>query len=133
MLKNLIKSKRSASPRDHITEYVTRILAEKKHEDIKAVISGFQMPQRVVRKSTGEWYIPEVTSVKGGQLRLYAVETKDTIRDAEAEKRWILFSEYAKQNQSIFYLVFPPGVVLQVKQKLERLKIDAHLFQASEA
>ena len=132
MLKNLIKSKRSSSPRDSITEFVTKILAEKNHEDIKAVISGFSMPKRVVRKSTGEWYIPEVTSVKGGQFRLYAIETKETIRDDETEKRWKLFSEYAKQNQSIFYLVFPPGSVLQIKQKLEKLKIDAHLFQATE-
>jgi hypothetical protein len=131
MLKKYFKSKLNASPRDHITKYVTRVLAEKKHEDIKAVISGFSMPQRVVRKSTGEWYIPEVTSVKGGQFRLYAVETKETIRDDETEKRWQLFSEYAKQNQSILYIVFPPGVVLQIKQKLERLEINAHLFQAS--
>ena len=132
MIKNYIKSKFKSSPRDRITKYVARILAEKNHEDIKAVIPGFSMPQRVVRKSTGEWYIPEVTSVKGGQFRLYAVESRETIREDETDKRWQLFSEYAKQNQSIFYIVFPPGVVLQIKQKLEQLKIDAHLFQASE-
>ena len=132
MLKNYIKSKLSSSPRDRITKYVTRILADKNHENIHAVISGFSMPQRAVRKSTDEWYIPEVTSVKGGQFRLYAIETKETIREEETEKRWKLFSEYAKQNQSILYIVFPPGLVLQIKQKLERLNIDAHLFQASE-
>ena len=132
MIKKYIKSKLSSSPHDRITKYVTRILTEKNHKNISAVISGFSMPQRVVKKSTGEWYIPEVTSVKNGQFRLYAIETKETIREEETEKRWKLFSEYAKQNQSILYIVFPPGLVLQIKQKLERLNIDAHLFQASE-
>ncbi|MBW1699339.1 MAG: hypothetical protein JRH18_14575 [Deltaproteobacteria bacterium] len=133
MLKNFIKSKKSGHVRDRMIKYVTRILTDKQHQEVHAIVSGFKMPQRVLRKSTGEWYIPDVTSYKGGQFRLYAVETKETIQAEDTDKRWALFAEYAKQNGAMFYIVFPAGAVLQVKQRLAKLSIEAHLWQASEA
>jgi hypothetical protein len=132
MLKNAIISKIFASPRERMIRYVAKTLAEKRHQSVHAVVSGFAMPQRVLKTSTGEWHIPEVTSMKDGQIRLYAVETKGTVMRKETDSRWKLFAEYAKQNKALFYIVFPVGLILQIKQKLEQLNIEAYLWQASE-
>ena len=112
-----------------MVKYVVDILAEKNNKKIRANISGFESPQRVVRKSTSENYIPEVTSVKNKQFRIFAIETKDSMAQGEPEGRWKLFAEFAKQNDALFYIVFSVGQVEIVKSKLEQLNIEANLWQ----
>ena len=131
MFKSLFKFKKAASLRDGMLKYVIRILQEKKHKDIRAIAPDFTMPKRVVRESSGEGYIPEVTAVKNGQFRLFALETKETLELNETEKRWELFSSYAKQDHALFYVVFPAGMEAKVKAKLKDLNIEARLWQAS--
>lgn len=131
MIKSLFKANPKPTNQDRMVAYVIRILNEKKHEDIRAVTPDCKMPQKVVREATGEGYIPEVTALKSGQFRLFAVETKDSLNEEDTEKRWRLFESYAKQNQAQFYVVFPVGVVAQVKEKLAEMNIDARLWQAS--
>ncbi len=116
---------------ERMVSYVIRILNEKQHEDIRAVIPDCKMPKMVVREATGEGYVPEVTAFKNGQFRLFAVETKDTLKDENIEKRWRLFESYAKQNRAQFYVVFQAGVVAKIKQMLAEMDIDARLWQAS--
>ena len=131
MLKRLIKSTSLRSSKEKMIKYVTDFLSKKNYKNIRATISGYDSPQRAIRKSTGEAYIPEVTAEKGSLLRLFAVETKDTINQEESEVRWKLFSDCAKQNDAQFYIVFPQGMVTIVKDKLEGLDIEANLWQAS--
>ncbi|MBC8247657.1 MAG: hypothetical protein H8E81_08725 [Deltaproteobacteria bacterium] len=130
MIKSFKKSTELKSPLDRMIKYVVDILAEKNNEKIHATIPGFDSPQRVIRKSTGETYIPEVTSVKIKQFRIFAVETKETLEQGEPAERWKLFSEFAKQNHALFYIVFPTGQVAIVKNKLEDFNIEANLWQA---
>lgn len=111
--------------------YVIRILKEKQHEDIRAVIPDYKMPPKVVREATGEGYVPEVTAHKNGQFRLFAVESKDSLQAEDAERRWRLFESYALQNRGLFFLVFPARVVTQVNKRIEETGLDVRLWQAS--
>ncbi len=131
MIKSLFKQKSSLTPEERMVAYVIRILNEKKHEDIRSIIPDYKMPKRVVRESTGEKYVPEVTAVKSGQFRLFAVETKDSLEQEGVEKRWKLFDSYASQNDALLYVVFPAGSVALVKEKLKETNIEARLWQAS--
>ena len=130
MIKPFVKSIALKSPLDRMIKYVADILIEKKNEKIRATIPGFDSPQRVIRKSTGETYIPEVTTVKNNKFRIFAVETKETLEQGEPEGRWKLFAKFAKQNEALFYIVFPTGQVAIVKNKLEEFKIEANLWEA---
>jgi hypothetical protein len=131
MMKTLLKAKQKLTDRERVIAYVIRILNEKQHEGIRALIPDYTMPKKVVREATGEGYIPEVTAFKNGEFRLFAVETKNTLREQEAEKRWELFASYSQQNKAQFYVVFPVGVAAQVKDMLARTNIEARLWQAS--
>lgn len=131
MIKSLFKPKSSLTPEERMVAYVIRILNEKKHEDIRSIIPDYKMPKRVVRESTGEKYVPEVTAVKDGQFRLFAVETKDSLEQEGVEKRWKLFDSYTSQNNALLYVVFPEGSVALVKEKLKETNIEARLWQAS--
>ncbi|HIJ54860.1 MAG TPA: hypothetical protein HPQ03_01915 [Deltaproteobacteria bacterium] len=133
MIKSFLKSTVLESPLDRMIKYVVNILSEKNNEKIRATIPGFDSPQRAIRKSTGETYIPEVTTVKNKQFRIFAVETKETLGQGEPERRWKLFAEFAKQNSALFYIVFPTGQVAIVKNKLEEFNIEANLWQAPQA
>ena len=131
MFKSLFKQKSNLTPHERMVAYVIRILNQKKHEDIRSVITDYKMPKRVVRESTGEKYIPEVTAVKSGQFRLFAVETNDSLDQEGVEKRWKLFESYASQNDALFYVVFPARSVTRVKEKLKETNIEVRLWQAS--
>lgn len=131
MVRSFFKSKSTSDPRDPIISYVIRILQEKNHINIRAVIADFSMPKKVIRESTGEGYVPEVTAVKNGQFRIFSVETKETIHQEETANRWRLFADCAKQNSAQFYVVFPPGLVIEVKNKLKAFQVEARLWQAS--
>ena len=131
MIKSLFKQKQNLTPHERMVAYVIRILNEKKHEDIRSVIPDYKMPKRVVRDSTGEKYVPEVTAVKNGLFRLFAVETKDSLDQEGVEKRWKLFDSYASQNDALLYVVFPAGSVTLIKEKLKETNIEARLWQAS--
>lgn len=129
MIKSLLRSK-TGSQRDRIIEYTIRILLEKNHQDIRAILPDHAMPQKVVRESTGEGYIPEVTARKNDQYRIFAVETKETLEDDKTGSRWQLFEAYAKQHGALFFIVFPTGLVSSVKDKLAEFHIQARLWQA---
>ena len=133
MIKSFKKSTVSKTPLDRMIKYVVDILSEKKNEKIRTIIPGFDSPQRVIRKSTSETYIPEVTCVKIKQFRIFAVETKETLEQGEPAERWKLFAQFAKQNDALFYIVFPTGQVAIVKNKLEDFNIEANLWQAPRA
>ena len=130
MIKSFMKSTVLKSPLDRMIKYVVDILSERNNEKIRATLPGFDSPQRMIRKSTSETYIPEVTAVKNNQFRIFAVETKEILEQGEPEGRWKLFAELAKQNAALFYIVFPAGQVAIVKNKLEEFNIEANLWQA---
>ena len=114
-----------------MTELIARTLAEKKNENVKANIPGYPKPKRVVRKSTETEFIPEVTSIKAGQFRLFSIVSKDMIHEEETAERWRLFAEYATQNDSLLYIVFPQGLVSEIKKRLTEVGIDAQLWEVS--
>ncbi len=132
MIKSLFKTKPTLNKRERMIAYVIRILNEKKHEGIRAMIPDYKIPQKVVRESTGEGYVPEVTAFKNGQFRLFSVETRDSLKAEDTVKRWKLFESYAKQNNALFYVVFPVEIVSQVKNLLAEMSIEARLWQASQ-
>ena len=129
MIKSLFTSKASKSLLNRSVAYVVKILCEKDHKDIKAVYSDFPIPKKVVRESTREGFLPEVTAVKDGQYRLFAIETRETLNLEETDARWLLFAEYSRQNDGLFYIVFPTVLMTHVKQKMQNLGIEARLWQ----
>ena len=62
MMKSLFKSKSALNEQERMVAYVIRILNEKQHQGIRAVIADYKIPKMVVREATGESYVPQVTA-----------------------------------------------------------------------
>ncbi len=107
---------------------VAQILTGRGYKEVKADIEGYTVPEKIVWESTKQGFIPDLTARKD-ELRIFEVETADTINDPHTEEQWKLFFVYAKTNKAMFYIVFPKGCVETVKARLEEIGINAYLWE----
>lgn len=120
--------RKSQADHDRMVASVARILIGKGYQDVRADIPGQALPRRIVWQSTGEGFRPDVTAVRDG-LRIFEVETADSIMDAHTEPQWKLFAAYARHNSAMFYIVFPKGSLETVTQRLQYLRVEALLME----
>ncbi len=104
------------------------MLGDKGYENIKADLSDREKPEKIVWQSTGKGFIPDVTVFKD-DFRIFEVVTAASILDEKTDDTWKLFSSYAEVNDAMFYVVFPKGLVLKVKKKINELGVDACLWE----
>lgn len=121
-------ARKSQAEHDRMVAAVARILLGKGYQDVRADIPGHTLPRRIVWQSTGEGFRPDVTALRDG-LRMFEVETADSISDAHTEPQWTLFSSYARHNNALFYIVFPSGSLEAVTQRLQDLRLEALLME----
>jgi ATP-dependent RNA circularization protein (DNA/RNA ligase family) len=112
-----------------LIEFAVTILEDKENNEVRANAAGFDKPQKVKRVSTNEFYFPDITAKKSNQFRIFSVETKQTLHDRETLKRWKLFSEFAKQNNALFFIAFPVGSTADIKKTLQESEIEAQLWE----
>jgi hypothetical protein len=126
MLKNFFKPEEIKT-----LEAVVKTLEKRGHENIRARLKGYKLPQNVVNKTNGVSFSPEITSVKNTKLRIFTIVTKKTLHHKELPEKWSLFAEFASQNDAVFHVVFLPELLSAVKEKLEGLNISASLWDIS--
>ena len=121
--------RQSQANHDRMIGQVAKLLTGKNYKDVKADLEGYTAPRKIVWESTGEGHIPDITAYSS-QLKIFEVETMDSIRDEHTENQWKLFASYAKTNNALFYIVFPKGAADQVQSRLKELNIEACLMEA---
>lgn len=121
-------ARRNQKEHDSLVEYITKELTERKYDDIRADLPGASKPKKVIWQSTGEGCYPDVTGQKSG-LRIFEIETADSINDAHTADQWKLFASYADVNNAMFYVVFPKGALGKVKDRLKELALKAVLWE----
>ncbi len=118
----------SQAEHDRMVGHVAKLLEGKGHKNVRADIDGFEKPRRIVWESSGEGYLPDITS-QDEEFRIFEVETRDSIHDEHTEDQWKLFSSFAKAQDAMFYVVFPKGAVDEVKARLNELGLEAYLME----
>jgi hypothetical protein len=121
-------ARRSQAEHDRMVAQVAALLNSRGYANVCADLPNFTQPKRIMWESTGEGDYPDVTGEKEG-LRIFEVETHDSIDDSHTARQWKLFAAFAQDNDLIFYIVFPQGSLPRVKQRLTELGIQAQLFE----
>ncbi len=117
----------SQSEHDTLVEHIAGILKERDYEDVRADLTGFIKPRKIIWQSTSEGSFPDVTGIKDG-LRIFEVETPDSINDEHTAEQWKLFASYAETNNVLFYIVFQTKSLDKVKKRMAELHINANLW-----
>ncbi|MBO8183121.1 MAG: hypothetical protein H0Z28_10075 [Archaeoglobus sp.] len=120
--------RRSQSDHDKMVRYVVDYLKDKGFRNIKADISGFDKPNKIIWKTTGEGHIPDVTA-ENGSLHIFEVETEDSINDQHTEDQWELFAAYAKKYSAKFWVVVPQGSRDLAEKRLNQLGLIAKIWE----
>ena len=120
--------RRSQSEHDRMVTYTANFLVQKDFRNVKADVPGYPTPEIITWKSTGKGHIPDVTG-EGAEFNLFEVETADSINDQHTEDQWTLFAAFAKQHESVFWVVVPKGSESAAQQRLKELKINAKIWE----
>lgn len=120
--------RQNQSNHDSMVRHVASFLVEYNYFDVKAHISGFDMPELITWSNTGKGHRPDVTA-KGETLNLFEVETADSIHDQHTEDQWTLFSTFAREQKATFWVVVPKGTALKVDRRLKELNIQAKVWE----
>ena len=91
--------------------------------DIKVDLDGFHKPSEIAGPGSEASDVPDATA-RGEKLYIYEVETADSIKDEHTEHQWTLFSNYAKENDGIFYVAVPPLNVWDARMRLKELSLE---------
>ncbi len=124
MLKRLLKTEQTI-----LIETAVKELIKRSNNDVKANISGCASPQKVIKQSTRDGFFPDITAVKEGNFRIFAVETSKTINNASLKEKWSLFSQFATQNDALFFIVFPRKLATVIKKKVAEVEIQAQFWE----
>lgn len=124
MLKSLFKSQQR-----QLTERAIKILKDRGNTNVKANLPKFEAPQKVVRTATQESALPDISAVKDGRFRIFAVETDTSIPTKASLERWKLFSEFADQNNALFFIAFAKGQTKKIQDILNKNEINARLWE----
>ncbi len=91
--------------------------------DIEVDLDGFHRPSEITGPDSKEGDVPDATA-RGEKLYIFEVETADSIKDEHTERQWTLFSNYAKENNGIFYVAVPPQSVWDARLRLKELSLE---------
>jgi len=104
-----MSGKKDQSAHDKLVKAVVDSLSPELYSDIKANISGYQTPSKIVWANSGDGYIPDITGNVADFQYIYEVETEETISNEHTKNKWKLVSDYAAKHNSIFVIVVPKG------------------------
>lgn len=122
--------RRNQTEHDSIVASVANSLRANGFSEIKADLQGYDQPIRIIWESTEQGHIPDLSAVKDQQQHIFEVETGDTITIQHTADQWKLFSTYANQHNSIFYVVVPKGYASQAQKQLQVLNLKATVLES---
>lgn len=120
--------RRNQAEHDRLVEYVAKLLKGRNYRDVRADLSGYTIPRKIIWEKKGEGYVPDVTGYST-EMRIFEAETSDSITDEHTADQWKLFASYAETNKAMFFIVFPKGCADMVEARLKELKIQAQLLE----
>ena len=95
---------------------------------IKADLPGYNQPEKITWKRTGRGHITDL-SAQNGNLKIFEVETADSIWDSHTEDQWRLFSYFAAQHGAEFWVIVPTGYDSDANSRLVQLNIQAKVWE----
>lgn len=117
----------SQKTHDDLVAYAVRYLQKNNFGNLKADISGYQQPEKIIWSQTGKGHIPDLSG-SNSKLNIFEVETADSINDEHTKDQWTLFAAYASQNDTVFWVVIPDGYSSAANQRLKELGIEAEVW-----
>ena len=112
---------------DRIVKDIANLLIEKNYSDVKADLPDFEKPAKITWKKSHEGHIPDISGQKEG-LKIFEVETSDSIDDQHTKDQWTLFGKHATENDMTFWVVVPQRSVPAANQRLKELDIKANVW-----
>lgn len=89
-------------------------------------------PAEAVRGASGRGcQTPDVTAWADGRLRVFEVETLDTLDDGHTREQWTVLSAYAREAGAEFCVVVPKGLRGAAERALRRFRLDAAVREHS--
>ena len=113
---------------DNMVRKAVKHLESENFRDIRADLAGYKQPEKITWKNTGLGHIPDL-SAQNGNIKIFEVETVDSISDSHTEDQWTLFSAYAKKFGAEFWVVVPTGHKLDADLRLIQLNIQAKVWE----
>lgn len=117
------------SVHEFIVEKVIDYLSGLGFKEIFANLPGFPQPEKIASRNKRMSFIPDIIAERQGETYLFAVETGDLYIDGPAARKWQEFYSYAGQNNMIFHIVVPRGMLKKVDALLTKLGITAVVHQ----
>ena len=117
------------SEHDNMVLEIVLHLNKHGYADIKADVSGYDTPDKITWKSTGEGHVPDITADKYDIKRIFEIETEDTIDDPHTEDQWQLFATHAKKIGGLFIVVVPEGYKSEVIEQFVILDIECEVIE----
>ncbi len=117
------------SEHDNMVLEIVLHLNKHGYADIKADVSGYDTPDKITWKSTGEGHVPDITADKDDIKRIFEIETEDTIDDPHTEDQWQLFAAHAKKISGLFIVVVPEGYKSEVIEQFVILDIEGEVIE----
>jgi hypothetical protein len=118
----------SETEHNNIVKDAVDFLKSNGYGEIKADISGYIQPNKITWEKTGQGHIPDVTA-RNGQLKLFEVETADSISHTHTADQWKLFDAFANQHGAEFWVVVPEGNESKANTRLAQLGIQAKVWE----
>ena len=115
------------SEHDFMIQDMANFLVEKKFNDVRANIDGFEKPEIIVCETSGFSYTPDLTA-QGKRFNIFEIETSKSINDKLTEQKWGLFASVAKNKDALFYLIVPKSSVPDAHQRMTELNIEADIM-----
>lgn len=107
-------------PKGKVVSLIVASLKEEKFNDIQASITGFEDPGKIIWKSSGEGFVPDVVAHRENDFRLFSVETKlGKVIAKKQKEKWRLFKSYASLRGGNLYLVGSKEVIHKIQMSLE--------------
>ncbi len=107
------------------------ILKEKGFENIRANVSDYERPAKLVKASSSIAYQPDMTA-KTLTGKCYFEIVNDTKADKDVLKeKWSLFSAMAQHKNGTFFLLVPRGKMRFTNEMLKNNEIYADVLKIS--
>ncbi len=103
-------------------------LLERAYRDIQADVAAFPRPEKITWPHSSRGHVPDIVAFDD-RMNLFEVETEDSVRDEHTEDQWRLFSDFARDNRAVFWVVVPVGVRDAARERMTKLGVKGSVWE----
>lgn len=97
--------------------------------NIKAVISDYETPSKLIKKGTEKSYIPHITARTDQGKHYFEIVSKTKKDPQKLIDKWMLLSSLAEIKNGTFFLIVPHGKLSFTKNILKQHAIHANVVK----